>query len=1029
MPLVNPKLFGLNVKSNLADLQDSNAALSALNIPSTDLDIIRGSSNAGATIGDWISLSRLSKPIYKTLDRFYQETSIYSSTLSGKASVNFPLLGNLQINGRLSGKSIRYRYVDGSGSGAAIRFADISTSRVSAWSSTASPVVDTSPIFYGARVGIVTGGSLQFGTVVSQSVTTDVTNGLVLNLDAGNASSYPGSGTNWTDLSGNGNDGTLVGPTYNIGDGGSLAFDGNDYVSTPLISGTSFTWSVWFKTNVTANGYRNIISIPTPSYMLMLMDDDTNNMGFWASDTLTTGPSLNMGPITPNTWNYATFVREGNNIANGYKTYINGFFRGSANTGVWSSLSPIRLGGRSDANQFLNGNIAQVSIYNRALTAAEIQQNYNVRVSRFNLSPVNQLRLQTTSTPRTKEFDSEFPTHKINCTIGGQTVSLYAMKGIPVVFSGNFRNLTASITLSSLINGIPASWKVVDVDNPNIFVNYRNQGSNTSTINYNGRTQKPRFIEFYYSPNSISSINIRSANISTLPQSKFPNLTTLDLSFNSIRNFPDLNVISPLLRQLILINNPLYLNDNANRRRLNTEILSLIPTSLRQLTLGGTFFGSVDLNAIGDRFPQLQAFDLGRDSGAYFYPDSSNPSAPIPNVSDTCVFYNVRNNDFRTIGISSVTNANSKNVKDLTDLVSLDLTGNYNLTDATFSISASNIKIQTINIGGTGLPCPDLNGRQSLLVFNGNSCRNIGSITTPSGTYKFDGCNSLARLNFNDSPLTGPFPKFTNSNLDTLDLRSTRITGGTPEGDIEYVIPKETFSLCSNLSTLYISSPILLASPIHPNAFDSTVSLVNVSYNSSGITSGPLPSFSACRNLRNIYFSGNRFSGSVPNFAANPNITNVELSNNQFTGNVPAYRNLPLLREVNLFNNQIAGFPSKFTNLPALEFFRANNNQISGQIPDFSDCPRLFNLILFNNQFTSYFSGSFTLLYRIRLIDLSNNLLTQQAINLIIDDLLENYNTIKRGGVVVNLRGNTLPSATALEKITFLNSKGWSIVY
>jgi len=810
MPLVNPKLFGLNVKSNLADVRDSNAALSALNIPTTDLDIIRGSSNAGASIGDWVSLSRLSKPIYKTLDRFFQETSIYSSTLSGKAGVNFPLLGNLQINGRLSGKSIRYRYVVGSGSGATIGFADISTSRVSAWSSSDSPAEDTSPIFYGARVGIVTGGSLQFGTPTSAS----------------------------------------------------------------------------------------------------------------------------------------------------------------------------------------------------------------------------QLRLQTTSTPRRKEFDSEFPTHKINCTIGGQTVSLYAMKGIPVVFSGNFRNLSASITLSSLINGIPASWKVVDADNSNIFVNYRNQGSNTSTINYNGRTQKPRFVEFYYSPNSIASINIRSANISTLPQSKFPNLTTLDLSFNSIRNFPDLNVISPRLRNLVLINNPLYLNDNANRRRLNTEVLSLVPgNDLRQLYLGGTVFGSVDLNAIGDRFTQLQILDLGRDSGAYFYPDISNPSSPLPNVSDFCTSYSVRNNDFRTIGISSVTNANSKNVKDLTNLVSLDLSGNYYLEDATFSISSSNIKIQSINISGTGLPCPDLNGRQSLTIFSGTNCRNIGSITTPSRTYKFDGCNSLNSLNFINSPLTGPFPKFTNSNLITLDLRNTRITGGTPEGDTTYVIPKETFSSCGQLQNLYITSQILLASPIHPNAFDSTVSLVNVSYNSSGITSGPLPSFSACKNLRNIYFNNNRFSGSVPNFAANPNITNVDLSSNQFIGNVPAYKNLPLLREVNLFNNQILGFPAKFTNLPALEFFRANNNQISGQIPDFSDCPRLFNLILFNNQFTSYVPGSFTLLYRIRLIDLSNNLLTQQAINLIIDDLLENYNTIKRGGVVVNLRGNTLPSATALEKITFLNSKGWSIVY
>jgi Leucine-rich repeat (LRR) protein len=807
MPLVNPRLFGVNVKSNLADLQDSNAALNALNIPSIDLDIIRGSSNAGASIGDWISLSRLSKPVYKTLDRFYQETPIYSEALRGKAAVNFPLFGNLQINGRLSGRSIRYRYVVGNGSSATIGFADISTSRVSAWSSVASPVIDTSPIFYGARVGIVTGGSLQFGAPTS----------------------------------------------------------------------------------------------------------------------------------------------------------------------------------------------------------------------------ANQVRLQTTITPRRKEFDSEFPTHKVNCTIGGQTVSLYAMRGIPVVFFGNFRNLSATITLS-LLNNVPASWKVIDADNPSIFVNYRNQGSTISTINYTGRSQKPRFVEFYYNPNRIAAINIKSANISTLPQSKFTSLTSLDLSYNSITNFPDLNAITPIIRNLSLINNPLYLNDNANRRRLNTEVLSLIPPSLRQLYLGGTFFGSLDLNAIGDRFSQLQILDLGRDGGAYFYPDTSSPSVPIPNVSDTCTSYSVRNNDFRTIGITSVTNANSRNVKDLTELVSLDLSGNYNLTDATFSISASNIKIQSININSTGLPCPDLNGRQSLTVFNGDNCRNIGSITTPSGNYKFDGCSSLTRLNFGSSPLTGPFPKFTNSNLVNLNLSNTRITGGTPGGDTTYVIPKETFSACGQLTDLGISSPILLASPIHPNAFDSTVSLVNVSY-VSGITSGPLPSFSACKNLRSINFSGNRFSGSIPNFAANPNIAYVDLSNNRFTGNIPAYSNRSSLTEINVYNNQITGFPSKFTNLTALEFFRANNNQISGTIPDFRDCPKLFNLILFNNRFRNYFSGSFTTLYRIRLIDLSNNLLRQQAINLIIDDLFINYNAIKRGGVVVNLRGNTQPSATALEKITFLNSKGWTIVY
>ena len=56
-----------------------------------------------------------------------------------------------------------------------------------------------------------------------------VTDGLVLCLDAANKKSYSGSGTTWTDRSGNGNNGTLVnGPTFDSGNGGSIDFDGVD---------------------------------------------------------------------------------------------------------------------------------------------------------------------------------------------------------------------------------------------------------------------------------------------------------------------------------------------------------------------------------------------------------------------------------------------------------------------------------------------------------------------------------------------------------------------------------------------------------------------------------------------------------------------------------------------------------------------------------------------------------------------------------------------------------------------------------
>ena len=211
-------------------------------------------------------------------------------------------------------------------------------------------------------------------------------NGLTLCLDAGNTKSYPGSGTTWTDLSGGGNTGTLTnGPTYSSANGGSIVFDGtDDIVNTSYVSSNAFTWSVWFKTNVVSSGYRNIISIPTPNYILLLMDSGTPNLGFWTSDALS-GQSLSTPTISVNTWYNVVFVREGNSITNGYKIYVNSVSYGSANTGIWSTSSTISFGGRTDATQFLNGNIAQASIYNRALTAAEVSQNFNALKGRFSI--------------------------------------------------------------------------------------------------------------------------------------------------------------------------------------------------------------------------------------------------------------------------------------------------------------------------------------------------------------------------------------------------------------------------------------------------------------------------------------------------------------------------------------------------------------------------------------------------------------------------------------------------------------------
>jgi hypothetical protein len=806
MSIRNQKIFGLTINSRFVDVENKELALSSINLSSLDLDVIRGSSNAGATRGDWISFSGLKFPIYKNLDRYYNSSENYSQILSEKAGFDSILFGDLKINGSLNANSIRYRYIDGTGTTATIKIADISTSRQSAWSSNDSPIVNTSPISYGARVGIITDGSLQFGT------------------------------------------------------------------QSPSLSGP---------------------------------------------------------------------------------------------------------------------------------------------------------RLKTRLVPQVKEFNSEFPTHKINCSIGGQTVSIYAMKGIPVVFTGFFRNLTATVSLTSLINNIPASWKIVDTDNPNIFSKFSNIGGLSSTINYTSVRSKERFIQIYYNPDNITSITINNSNISSIPTVKFQNLITLNLGSNSLKTFPDFNFIAPNIQRIFLGSNPFNLSQFSGERTLNSNVTNKIPVGIKELHLGATFNGSITQNLLGNRFTQLQVLNLSRNAGPYFYPDNLNPTSPLPNVSNTCETYNVRNNDFRTINDSS---GDSKNIKELTNLISLDLGGNYNLTDSNFNISPSNIKIQSINISGTNLPSPNLSGRQSLVSFDGRFCRNIGSFFDGQN-YKFDGCNALSTLNFNNSNLTGAIPRFTNINLSYLDLRFTSLTGGSSSGDNTYVIPEKTFQNSTNLQYFLLRSTNLLTSPIHPNAFSYTPKIFYIEYTSGGKTTGQIPSLVNNPALSFLITPFNAFTGNCPNFISNPNISNVDLSRNKLSGIIPAFKNLSALVNLYLFNNEFTEL-SKFQNLTRLSIFQAHNNQIGGQIPDFEGCPNISQIILFNNRFTDYTLGALSKNFRLRYVDLSNNLLSQQAINLIINDLFSNYNTVNRGGVTVNLRGNTgIPSGIALERVNFLISKGWNITY
>lgn len=219
-----------------------------------------------------------------------------------------------------------------------------------------------------------------------------VTNGLVLCLDAANNKSYVSGSTTWTDLSPNQNTGTLTnGPTFSSTNGGAIVFDGtNDYVDcgTNLsFTTTGFSICAWvYPTSATS--YRTVFNkgngttAAGSQYELLSSFNGSNKFQFdvfiGGARTDTASPST----YALNKWYYVCGTRSGslNTLyENGVSTNtvtIAGTLNTTANTtkiGIAGSTLPF------------SGNIAIAQIYNRALSASEILQNYNATKIRFGL--------------------------------------------------------------------------------------------------------------------------------------------------------------------------------------------------------------------------------------------------------------------------------------------------------------------------------------------------------------------------------------------------------------------------------------------------------------------------------------------------------------------------------------------------------------------------------------------------------------------------------------------------------------------
>jgi hypothetical protein len=220
-----------------------------------------------------------------------------------------------------------------------------------------------------------------------------VTDGLVLYLDAANTKSYPGSGTVWTDLSRNGNNGTLVnmGSTgFSSSNGGVIVFDGiNDYIDLPTITFNTnpFTIDLWFKINGNQTANSSLLCVAaagTANNWQLSFINNVELLFFYRGIGLSNAFNLNYTFVTE-TWTNVIITK---NTSNNIISYVNGVQTNSVTyASNYNNTEPLRIGLNRSQTDYYKGNISACKIYlNKSLSSSEILQNYNTIKSRFGLT-------------------------------------------------------------------------------------------------------------------------------------------------------------------------------------------------------------------------------------------------------------------------------------------------------------------------------------------------------------------------------------------------------------------------------------------------------------------------------------------------------------------------------------------------------------------------------------------------------------------------------------------------------------------
>lgn len=967
--------FGLNVNRNLADIVNKGEGLANIGINVADLDVIRDAAGTlSITANDVRAVGGLNVEIETYITKLYNDTQQYAAIIDQTAGTTETLKGNLTMNGLLGASAIKYKYIDPDN--ITLKVADISTSRVSSWSSTDNPATDLSPIFYGGQIevdGVVDTPNLEF---LEPAETVRF-----------RKSEVP---THLVEATFNGQTVYLYAMK-----GIPLVFNGffRDLTSRLVLTGNNFV--SWRITNETA-------SYLTREYEDVGNGSTVSELRF--RDTRAAPRQIQIF-VNPNV--IQTLPLNGAGIEDLPSATLEALTRFEINRNIIKNFPDFKqfcpvvtyldvrennftLGEDPDLRKFNNNVLSRIPTTVRNLYMGNT----------FNGSVTAQLRPGT----------DEMPTVNATEIVAGQTYEIVnagdtdwdTVFGVNVNsgLNNDWNNGDAAVAIDSALQTANTGTAKRIIGRQDI-VKYRtyeirNNNEDFTLIGAPNNNIGTTFEATDFGENVYVAPQQQSGNLYDATTG-LPNLIEMNLNSHSrggARNFFDRDGDDPSGSTPEVSNTCQDYFMYRNSFDSLPESVKTLP-DLRRINLYSN--GIFDSNFFIES-ENIDYVNIG-----------ANPGINIPNLSNKNglnTFY-AHYNSGRNLGADNNAFVTPQGTYKFANCSALDLI--YFYASAYYG------------------PIPKFVGNSQLNYIQGRYSRLQGG--KPIAATAMEDGKEYSIFYNPDNNVDFTVVGAANSNQGTVftaDLSVNTITDPTAVViDREYVLHADIFEDTPAMSTFQISSSNLLNKPIHPEVFANTPNLYGLWFRSfnRGV-SGNMPLLNNLTNLRYIVMLQNNLTGPVPNLANNPRVYYMHLYGNSFSGNIPNIESTQM-QYLYLHLNQLTGFSG--ASCPNMRRLFISYNQITTPIPDMNNLTRMYDFYCNNNQITDYTEGALTGARALLRFDISNNPLTTGAVNTLIADMVANYENNPRGGVSVNIRNTATPTGDAVEQIEYLRTKGWNI--